>query len=243
MIVGIDFDNTLIRYDRVFHQVAVERGLIPATVPSDKTAVRDWLRAAGKEAAWTELQGWVYGQAISLAEPFPGVFSFLAACQSRGIMVHIISHKTRWPFAGPAFDLHAAARDWLSLRLFPAAHLTEALSADQASCFHLRQKTQDGSSQEWSIFFEETLAGKLERISSERCDWFIDDLPELLDEPRFPSQTRRILFDPHQRYSDREDRYRLSSWAAIENLLLDSDANNSIKTPAVYDQTGSRTDG
>ena len=28
MVLGVDFDNTIVRYDDVFHRVAAERGLI-----------------------------------------------------------------------------------------------------------------------------------------------------------------------------------------------------------------------
>ena len=34
MLVGVDFDNTIICYDALFHRVAEEQGLLPAGVPS-----------------------------------------------------------------------------------------------------------------------------------------------------------------------------------------------------------------
>ena len=55
--IGLDFDNTLIDYDGVFHQVALEKGLIDEHVPVSKTAVRDSLREREQEDDWTELQG------------------------------------------------------------------------------------------------------------------------------------------------------------------------------------------
>jgi hypothetical protein len=239
MIVGIDFDNTLICYDRVFHRVAVEQGLIPTTVTPTKTAVRDWLRAAGQEPVWTELQGSVYGQAIMMAEPYPGVRTFLDSCQRLGIRIRIISHKTRLPFAGPRLDLHAAAQDWLQTRLLPDMMMESPESkassnrADQGwvvvpagtdkqgvkGASTTPENTATFNLCSIRVFFEETLSGKLQRIREERCEWFIDDLPELLDEPDFPRQTNRILFDPHQRYPDQTDRYRFDSWAAIETFL------------------------
>ncbi len=42
-------------------------------LPPTKQAVRDFLRATGREADWTELQGIAYGPRIADAEPFPGV--------------------------------------------------------------------------------------------------------------------------------------------------------------------------
>ena len=38
MRIGIDFDNTIACYDGVFHQAALERGLIPPILPTTRTA-------------------------------------------------------------------------------------------------------------------------------------------------------------------------------------------------------------
>ena len=71
MLVGLDFDNTIVCYDRLFHRLARERGLIPDTVPQTKCAVRDYLRSIDRENDWTEMQGVGYGPRIADAEPFP----------------------------------------------------------------------------------------------------------------------------------------------------------------------------
>jgi hypothetical protein len=69
MLIGIDFDNTIVRYDRLFHHVALEKGLIPASVPASKGDVRDYLRSIGGEQDWIELQGIVYGVRMHEADP------------------------------------------------------------------------------------------------------------------------------------------------------------------------------
>ena len=48
-LLGIDFDNTLVRYDKLFYNLALEKGLIEADVPASKTAIRDLLRSEGKD--------------------------------------------------------------------------------------------------------------------------------------------------------------------------------------------------
>ena len=50
MRLGLDFDNTLVSYDRLFLQAAVEKASVPARTPARKNAVRDHLRAAGHGA-------------------------------------------------------------------------------------------------------------------------------------------------------------------------------------------------
>ena len=113
MIVGIDFDNTIVCYDGLFHEAAVAREMIPAETLPAKKAVRDFLRAAGRENDWTELQGLVYGHEIRSAKPFDGAAAFLARCRDERVTVNVISHRTKQPFVGTAIDMHQAARDWL----------------------------------------------------------------------------------------------------------------------------------
>ena len=47
MHIGIDFDNTIVCYGKVFHKVAVEKGLIPEDMSPSKNNVREHLRRIG----------------------------------------------------------------------------------------------------------------------------------------------------------------------------------------------------
>ena len=53
MRIGIDFDNTIVSYDELFHKVAVEQALVSNM--QIKLAVRDYLRKIDNEPVWTEL--------------------------------------------------------------------------------------------------------------------------------------------------------------------------------------------
>lgn len=195
MIIGVDFDNTIVCYDGIFHRIAVERGLIPPGVPVNKTAVRDHLRARGRDATFTELQGDVYGPRLVEAEMFPGVKEFFLACRQRGVTVKIISHKTQYPYAGEKHDLHAAARGWLEHNGFFAA---EGIGLPRTA-----------------VFLEPTKAAKLARIDAEGCTHFIDDLPELLGDPAFPANAQRILFAPAKTGADVAGQLRLEAWEEV----------------------------
>ena len=46
------------------------------------------------------------------------------------------------------------------------------------------------------MFFEATRAAKLARIAVLAPDLFVDDLPELFDDPDFPSGPERVLLSP-----------------------------------------------
>lgn len=174
--IGIDFDNTLIDYDRVFLKTAQERGLVAADFAGSKREVRDAIRRLPDgELAWQRLQGHVYGAGIGGAVLFEGADAFLRQCRALNVDVFIVSHKTRYGHLDPArVDLRQAALGWM------AAH-----GFFNADGFGFRQE---------DVFFEETRPAKLARIAALNCTHFIDDLEEVFADPAFPASVRGILF-------------------------------------------------
>jgi hypothetical protein len=189
--IGLDFDNTIVCYDRLFHLAARDVGLIPSYVPQNKNAVRDYLRAQCGEQEWIALQGEVYGRRMHEADPFPGLLAFLRQAKQADISLSIVSHKTRHPVLGEHWDLHECAREWL------ARHLAPDLIA--ASDIH----------------FELTKDEKLARMARCGCDAFIDDLPEVLLAPGFPRNTAALLFDPADHFGEDGRYIRVRSWSAV----------------------------
>src|SRR5689334_22616528 len=175
MQIGIDFDNTLIDYDRVFVGAARKRGLIKAGVEDSKRAVRDAIRQLPHgELTWQRLQGYVYGRGIGGAVPFAGVADFLRRCRDRKLTVSIVSHKTRYGHYDPArVDLREAALEWMTIQGFFDPECGVPVER---------------------VFFEDTRAAKLSRIAALGCSHFIDDLEEVLTDPGFPAGVKRILF-------------------------------------------------
>lgn len=171
MRIGIDFDNTLVDYDRVFLEAARERGLVPRDFTGSKKAVRDAIRLLPDgESVWQRLQGHVYGAGIGGAVPFPGAREFLFRCVREGVETVIVSHKTRFGHYDPArVDLREAARDWLGAQGF-----LEAVPADR-------------------LYFEDDRERKIARIAALGCTHFIDDLEEVFADPSFPAGVQRIL--------------------------------------------------
>jgi hypothetical protein len=187
MRLGIDFDNTIVSYDALFHKVAIEQAVVPPDCAVSKLAVRDHLRAAGQEDVWTAMQGLVYGARMDEAAAFPGALDFLAWARDAGITLAIISHRTRYPFLGPRYDLHEAAQRWV------ATHLTRA---DRPLV------------PRESVIFTLTRDEKIRCIAEWRCDYFIDDLPEVLEAPAFPRGTVKLLFDPDGVHETSAERLR-----------------------------------
>jgi hypothetical protein len=174
MRIGIDFDNTIVCYDEVFYREAIRRDLISPSVSASKEKIKAALCHEGKEDQWTELQGYVYGKCMDGARLFPGFTDFLLCARKNSAQCFIISHKTKVPYKGPAYDLHRYALDWLQTNEFFSVYgfLTN------------------------EIHFLESKQLKLQRIAEMKCAWFIDDLPEFLSEKDFPPQTTPILFAP-----------------------------------------------
>ena len=203
MRIGVDFDNTLVCYDGVFHRAALERGLVPQDLPVGKNDVRDFLNGSGRGAEFTELQGYVYGARMDLAALYPGVVDFLAAARAAGHALFIVSHKTRRPLRGEPYDLHASARGFLEAQGVVGG--SGGLAPD-------------------SVFFEETKEQKVARIAALDLDLFIDDLPEILAMPDFPARTARILFDPEGRWAagveGSREVARYASWTALAEAAL-----------------------
>jgi len=200
MHIGIDFDNTIVFYDHLFHSVALEEGLIPSNLAKNKLAVRDYLHHDNKEDLWTLLQGQVYGSRMGDAKPCKGVLQFMKNAQLQGHRICIISHKTKYPFLGEPFDLHEAARKWINNFI---------LENDIFLKHYL------------DIFFELTKEEKILRINSLECDVFIDDLPEILNMKGYLNKTKRILYDPEGKYMTIKASYQIAnSWKAIEKILL-----------------------
>ena len=196
--IGIDFDNTLISYDAVFHAAATRLGLIGEGIAPRKQAVRDAIRLAPDgELAWQRLQGQVYGAGIRDATLIEGVDEFLRRCRALGCEVAIVSHKTEFGHHDPArINLRDAAMGWLTARGF---------------------FSQNGYGIS-KVFFEGTRAEKLSRIAALGCDWFVDDLAEVFSDPAFPPGVRRILFG--QTNQSLRDCFVCATWREIEERIL-----------------------
>jgi hypothetical protein len=177
MRIGLDFDNTIVCYDQAITVLAEEVFELPKEMPRTKLALRDFLRAAGREREWTSFQGALYGPGMHHAQPFDGAISTMQQLASEGHELVIISHRSRWPYAGPTYDLHEAARGWV---------------ADNLQSLGLFGNKGD----EDHVYFLETRDQKVEMITFWRCNVFLDDLAEVLCAPSFPSSTLGIHFCP-----------------------------------------------
>lgn len=198
MIVGIDFDNTIVDYNDIIYQEAVARNLIGKNFIKDKKVIRDTIRQLPNgEIEWQKIQAIVYGSRMNEAELIDGVEAFFGLCRQRGVKVYIISHKTEIAsLGGPKINLRTTALSWMKKNRF-----------FEAGCFDLSDD---------DVYFESTRLDKIGRIKSLNCTHFIDDLVETFLEPSFSEKMKKILYSPHKDclFDDRDIK-SVSSWKEI----------------------------
>lgn len=204
MRIGIDFDNTLARYDHVFTKLAQDWGLIGLDERKTKQGIRQLVRQKKNgELLWQRLQSEVYGLRMQEAEQFVGEDQFLRRCATTsGVQIFIVSHKTELGhFDETHTNLREAACQWMRNKGFfdPAKYAIP----------------------EEHLFFESTQQEKVARIASLQCDIFIDDLVEFFSIPSFPRNTKRILFSNAEscEFNSQVD-YICACWPEIEAIVF-----------------------
>lgn len=177
MIIGLDFDNTIVEYTPLFRSLAIEKGWLETTSPAQsKKDVRDCVRLLPDgEMKWRDLQAAIYGPRILEATPFEGVLDFIAARVREGHEIRVVSHKTE--YAANDFDKACSLRE-MALKWFESNELFSE---------------EYGLSRE-KVFFADTRQEKVAKIAELGCVLFVDDLIETFAEAGFPKDVKRILF-------------------------------------------------
>ena len=200
MKIGVDLDNTIICYDLAFSAAARKLALISQDSFVRKSDVRRLARSLPDgERVWRALQGQVYGPLISKARLFSGVYRMFWRCRARGFSISIVSHKTKFGHLDNSGTL---------LREVAIKFLT-----DHGLC------SKDPLIPIEMISFFETREDKIAYIRDGQFDWLIDDLPEIIDSPFIPNETRKIGFCPDG--SQKFDQgIPVASWGEAEGLIL-----------------------
>jgi hypothetical protein len=198
MIIGIDFDNTIIDYNDLFYEAGLKLGILPDNTSCNKKAIRDYLIGIGREEDWTRIQGLVYGEYIRKAKVMEGFSRFSHLCYGRGWKIFIISHKTRGSIIGEKFDLHTSAFSWLERNMIYGTNIRGAVAG---------------------VFFEVTRSEKICRINQLGCDIMIDDLAEVLLHPDLLRRIIKILYDPEGDCSPDPAYLIAGSWRQICGII------------------------
>lgn len=202
MVLGVDFDNTIVEYGPLMHEIASERGLIACDHPKTKKAIRDTIRRLPEgELHWRRVQSAAYGARMPEAQIVPGIESLFLRCKRHEVPAYIVSHKTEYSNLGESdVNLRTAALTWLESKGF---FDPQGLALERSH-----------------VFFQNTRNEKIECIEKLKITHFIDDLEELFREPLFPTGVVRILFSPGCHSSRRDGIHSFASWDAITRYVF-----------------------
>ena len=169
--IGLDLDNTVIDYAPAYRAVAKEMGLPQQLV--DRESIRESLRKSEEDdEEWQRFQAHLYTDGLTHAQPAPGLLEFLQFCNSTDVEVVIISHKTEaTPVRFGSRDLRSRASKWLYAEGIVPAHIAPA-----------------------GIHFCDNRIEKVRTIAATECEVFVDDLTEVLTDPRLPRGLIRFRY-------------------------------------------------
>ena len=112
MKIGFDFDNTIVCYDQAIEILSAALNL-PDNIIRNKLSIRDYLRSQNREHEWTEFQGTLYGPGMKFAKPYEFFIEITNVLKKQKHELFIISHRSKYPYAGEKHDLHQFAKIWL----------------------------------------------------------------------------------------------------------------------------------
>ena len=197
MVIGFDFDNTIISYEKLFKKIAFKKKLVPKNIKTNKNAIKKYLIKKNKEKEWTILQGEVYGRYIMEAKIYIGVKKIMNTLSKNKIKFYIISHKTKFPYLGKKINLHMSAKKWINKNILRNNNSIKLSIKD--------------------IFFENSIKKKISRINKLKCDIYVDDLPKILK--LLPKHVMKILFTPNQSSQQKKSIIVMKKWMDFNKII------------------------
>ena len=198
MIVGIDLDNTIIKYDNAFIEAAKFLNINIPGGETNKIDLKKYCNSLNEgELIWQKIQGLAYGKLlIKNAKLYTGVKRFIWRLKNKGHIIKIISHKTKFGhFDEEKNSLREIASEFLKNN--------KIISYDYPLVN--------------DVFFLNTRNEKVDKIVSEKIEIFIDDLKEVIFDLKEFSQIKTLHFDENYRGLNSEE--IKSDWQQIDNLI------------------------
>ena len=196
MIIGFDFDNTIIDYSKAF-KFLINKKIKKKGLNLNKDTLKNFLIKNKKENEWTVIQGEVYGKYIIEAKLYKGFIKLFKYLLKKNIKIFIVSHKTKYPYLGEKINLRKAATKWIQKNIIN------------------RNKNLNFSMK--NVYFENSLEKKINRIVNLKCDIFIDDLPQILN--LLPKNVDKFLFNPTAKKIFKKNYKTINSWKQFYVLI------------------------
>jgi len=203
--IGIDLDNTIACYDDAIMILSEKLQGLPTDLPRTKKSLRNYLHQKERHDDWTSFQGLLYGPGMSYARAFDGAIEYMQKLQAAGYDLWIISHRSRYPYAGEKYDLQMAAEQWIKGEL-------------QSQGLFLGNKNSNCDEPRYQ--FHETKASKIESIMELEIDIFVDDLPEIISEAKMLGLECGILFDRGDQDVCIQSYNKAATWEEVYRIIL-----------------------
>lgn len=218
MKIGIDLDNTIIDYSKAFLPALSLLGLKIPSEYKTKDQIKNYLLGVnGGQVLWEQVQGYIYGPMMNIhAQLYPGLMRFLWRCKNQGHQVEIVSHKSIFG--------HYTSQD-INIRDCANIFLEKCLVYIPEGKENFVDNVQFFSSKD----------EKIEFINSCDYDFFIDDLPDIVEKLALDS-TASIIYFSHSSIGDprasviHEKIICLSDWTSIDILINGSYTSDQVTT-------------
>jgi len=196
MLIGIDLDNTIINYNKVYKKFLDVFDVKINLNHSLKDQVKFFLERNYGNSAWTKFQSLLYGPLSLEAELYSGFTDFINLNTSKCDFV-IVSHRTS----------KASGFSDINLQTYGARSYEYLIK----SCVG-----------DIDIFFENDENSKINKIISLKCDVFIDDLTKILIAiSKENSNIKLFQFGEKPSVNHLEHSYPLGNWNLISNYIKD----------------------
>ena len=201
MRIGIDLDNTIIDYNQSFFDNAIKLKFLSQNIKKNsKTNLKKFtkdnlLKSKNGTFKWEFLQGKVYGKFINKAKIFSGFLEFIQFCAYYKIEIFIISHKSKKPHFDNDINLREVAIDFLKKN-------------------NVIDKSNKLSKK--NIFFCNTKNQKIKKINNLDCDYFIDDLYEIINNKLINKKIFKIHFTDELKKNSFK---KFNNWFDIKDFI------------------------
>ena len=198
-VIGIDFDNTIINYDKVFYSLALKKKIIRKNILIEKEAIKNYLIQNNFYNEWISLQGEVYSKHVLMGKTNSFFIPVLKKLLKK-YELHIISHKTLYPVIGEKINLRDQALKWIEKKIISKVNFKRE-----------------------NIHFASTQNEKIKIIKIKKCNIFIDDLEDILVHNKFPKKCKKILFNDQIKQNNNNEIYLTNNWNKIYQIITELD--------------------
>jgi len=193
--IGFDLDHTLIDYSSSINFLAQQFGF---HAKSKEEVKRYYEGSDLGDLGWQDFQSALYTDGLRFARVNPGADVLIRRAAAHGIEVFIISHKTEYSNRGnQRASLRTAASSFLALHGFSPSPVAAE-----------------------NVFYADDRPSKVSKIRELSLELFVDDLPEVLENPEIPNNTLKVLYDPGGMHAA-SSLFRVCDFSELESFIFD----------------------